>query len=85
MILSTVSGFPETSFSFDTKIPFPYIATHMKDWSSGVLVTRTREHSRFTKIHGSSTPWLQHSMTPTLHDSDRGKAPVSLVRFRLGK
>jgi hypothetical protein len=37
MILSTVSGFPETSFSFDSKIPLPYIATHKKDWSSGVV------------------------------------------------
>ncbi len=70
-------------FSFDSEIPFPYIATHMKYWSAGGM--------DFDELRGLSRSDNQSSDTPTLQyapgaQAQRAggrwcKAPVICRRF----
>ncbi len=61
MISSTAAIVPKISFSFDSEIPFPYIATHMEYWSAGGM--------DFDELRGLSRSENQYSNTPTLQYS----------------
>jgi hypothetical protein len=67
MISSTASSVPKISFSFDSEIPFPYIATHMEYGSAGGM--------DFDELRGLSRSDNQYSNTPTLQYSPWGAGP----------